>query len=358
MLPAPRAAGASESTADASTAPAAVRPVVPAAVPAPVPGGVLTDRDAPSFDVHLENFSGPFDLLLGLISRRRLEITEVALAAVTDEFIAHLRRMLAAVDAAEAAEDPDGDGASGARATAKAEVAALGQASGFLVVAATLLDLKVARLLPTDETDELDAEGLALVEARDLLFARLLQHRAYAQVAALLADRLAEGALRTPRPGGTGAADPLVERALPDLVLATTPDQLAALAAAAIAAPVKGRRGLPARVDVEHLHAPTVSVPEQVALLRTRLVARFAERGAEAVSFAELIADAGEGSAGDGRAAVVLVVGRFLAVLELYRRGELDLDQTDPAQPLQVRWRGVVDLTAQPDETDPPGGPS
>ncbi|TXR56890.1 segregation/condensation protein A [Quadrisphaera setariae] len=321
---------------------------------------MLTDRDAPSFDVHLENFSGPFDLLLGLISRRRLEITEVALAAVTDEFIAHLRRMLAAVDAAEAAEDPDGDGdgASGARATAKAEVAALGQASGFLVVAATLLDLKVARLLPTDETDELDAEGLALVEARDLLFARLLQHRAYAQVAALLADRLAEGALRTPRPGGTGAADPLVERALPELVLATTPDQLAALAAAAIAAPVKGRRGLPARVDVEHLHAPTVSVPEQVALLRTRLVARFAERGAEAVSFAELIADAGEGSAGDGRAAVVLVVGRFLAVLELYRRGELDLDQTDPAQPLQVRWRGVVDLTAQPDETDPPGEPS
>ncbi|MEH3077672.1 MAG: SMC-Scp complex subunit ScpB [Quadrisphaera sp.] len=94
-----------------------------------------------------------------------------------------------------------------------------------------------------------------------------------------------------------------------------------------------------------------------MALLRTRLVARFAERGAEAVSFAELIADAGEGSAADGRAAVVLVVGRFLAVLELYRRGELDLDQTDPAQPLQVRWRGVVDLTAQPDETDPPGGP-
>ncbi|TNM59343.1 segregation/condensation protein A [Streptomyces sp. NP160] len=306
-----------------------------------MPGGVLTDRDAPAFDVHLENFSGPFDLLLGLISRRRLEITEVALAAVTDEFIAHLRRMLAAVDAAGAAEDPDDDGpGSGARATAKAEVAALGQASGFLVVAATLLDLKVARLLPTDETDELDAEGLALVEARDLLFARLLQHRAYAQVAALLADRLAEGALRSPRPGGTGAADPLVERALPELVLATTPDQLAALAAAAIAAPVRGGRGLPARVDVEHLHAPTVSVPEQVALLRERLVARFAERGAEPVGFAELVADE--------RGSVVHVVGRFLAVLELYRRGELDLDQADPAHPLLVRWRGVVDLTGSP----------
>lgn len=338
MLPAPRAAGASESTADATTAPARVPPGVPAAVP----GGVLTDRDAPAFDVHLENFSGPFDLLLGLISRRRLEITEVALAAVTDEFIAHLRRMLAAVDA-ELPEDDDGRGGSGA-ASAKAEVAALGQASGFLVVAATLLDLKVARLLPTDEADELDAEGLALVEARDLLFARLLQHRAYAQVGALLADRLAEGALRTPRPGGTGAADPLVERALPELVLATTPDQLAALAAAAIAAPVKGRRGLPARVDVEHLHAPTVSVPEQVALLRERLVAWFAQHGARPVGFAELVADE--------RDSVVHVVGRFLAVLELYRRGELDLEQADPARPLQVRWRGVVDLTDQPDQPE------
>lgn len=346
MLPAPRAAGAAESTA----APAA------AAVTPAVPGGVLTDRDAPAFDVHLDNFTGPFDLLLGLISRRRLEITEVALAAVTDEFIAHLRRMLAAVDA-EPVEDDDGGG--GARAAAKAEVAALGQASGFLVVAATLLDLKVARLLPSEETDELDAEGLALVEARDLLFARLLQHRAYAQVAGLLADRLAQGALSTPRPGGTGAADPLVERALPELVLATTPDQLAALAAAAIASPEAGRRRVLARVDVEHLHAPTVSLPEQVALLRARLVARFAERGAEAVGFAELIADVGGATGdgvdgGDGRAAVVHVVGRFLAVLELYRRGELDLDQADPAQPLQVRWRGTIDLTDRPDQPEQP----
>ncbi|WP_211319304.1 segregation and condensation protein A [Quadrisphaera granulorum] len=311
---------------------------------------MLTDRDAPAFDVHLENFSGPFDLLLGLISRRRLEITEVALAAVTDEFIAHLRRMLAAADASATADG-----------SAAAEVAALGQASGFLVVAATLLDLKVARLLPSEDDDELDAEALALVEARDLLFARLLQHRAFAQVSGLLAQRLAVGALSTPRPGGTGAADPLVARALPDLVLATTPDQLAALAAAAIAAPTRGRRGAPARVGVEHLHAPTVSVPEQVALLRERLVGWFAQHGAEPVSFADLVADAGRedddggsAGAGDARAAVVLVVGRFLAVLELYRRGELDLEQTDPSQPLHVRWRGVIDLRDQPNQPNQP----
>ncbi|MGQ7295114.1 segregation and condensation protein A [Quadrisphaera sp. KR29] len=289
---------------------------------------MLTDRDAPAFDVHLENFSGPFDLLLGLISRRRLEITDVALAAVTDEFIAHLRRMLAAADA----RPEDGPAA---------EVAALGQASGFLVVAATLLDLKVARLLPGEEGDDLDAESAALVEARDLLFARLLQHRAYAEVAAVLAQRLATGALSAPRPGGTGAADPLVERALPDLVLATTPEQLAALAAAALTAPARGRRPLPARVDLEHLHAPAVSIPEQVALLRERLAAGCGGGGPQPVAFADLVADADQ-------VGVALVVGRFLAVLELYRRGELDLEQAHPDRPLLVRWRGAPDLRERP----------
>ncbi len=305
-LPSPRAGD--------GPAPTLTAPMTTTTDPAPVPGGVLTDRDAPAFDVHLDNFTGPFDLLLGLISRRRLEITEVALAAVTDEFIAHLRRMLAASDAADPSGAPGSDSG------------ALGQASGFLVVAATLLDLKVARLLPADDDAALDADDLALVEARDLLFARLLQHRAYARVAEQLRQRLAEGARGVPRPGG--AADPDLVRALPELVWATTPEQLAALAGAALSAPLR----VPERVDVEHLHAPVVSVPEQVALLRERLVA--AGAGA-AVAFADLV------GADD---AVAVVVGRFLAALELYRRGEVDLDQPGPGAPLLLRWGGVVDL--------------
>ncbi|WP_206691200.1 ScpA family protein [Quadrisphaera sp. INWT6] len=288
--------------------------------PRSTPGGVLTDRDAPAFDVHLENFSGPFDLLLGLISRRRLEITEVALAAVTDEFIAHLRRMLAAAD----------DGAD-------SSAAALGQASGFLVVAATLLDLKAARLLPAEEGAEPDADDLALVEARDLLFARLLQHRAYAQVGGVLADRLAEGALSSPRPGGTGAADDDVRRALPELVLPTTPEQLAVLAAGALAA--AGRP--PEAVAVEHLHAPVVSVPEQVAALRERLRERHAGAPGTPVAFADLLADLVRATG--ERPGAVWVVGRFLAVLELYRRGEVDLEQARPDQALLVTWREPAD---------------
>lgn len=297
-------------------------PPEPGSLPAPrasseqvggrVPGGVLTDRDAPAFDVHLENFSGPFDLLLGLVSRRRLEITEVALAAVTDEFIAHLRRMLAAAD----------DGGAGGAASA----AALGQASGFLVVAATLLDLKAARLLPAEEGAEPDADDLALVEARDLLFARLLQHRAYAQVAGVLADRLEQGALSSPRPGGAGAADDGVRRALPELVLPTTPEQLAVLAAGALAA--AGRP--PETVDVEHLHAPVVSVPEQVVALRERLQERHAAAPGVPVAFSDLL-EVGCGT--------VWVVGGFLAVLELYRRGEVDLEQARPDEVLLVTWR-------------------
>lgn len=292
MLPAPRASGEG--------------------APGQTPGGVLTDRDAPAFDVHLENFSGPFDLLLGLISRRRLELTEVALAAVTDEFIAHLRRMLAEDDA-------------------RTSRAALGQASGFLVVAATLLDLKAARLLPAEEGADPDADDLALVEARDLLFARLLQHRAYAQVGGVLSDRLAEGALSAPRPGGAGAADGDLARALPQLVLPTTPEQLAALAAGALLA--AGRP--PETVDVEHLHAPAVSIPEQVDLLRERLRERHAGAPGVAVPFSDLV----EGPGGSEGSGVVWVVGRFLAVLELYRRGEVDLEQARPDDALLITWR-------------------
>ena len=270
----------------------------PPGTPAAVPGGVLTSRDAPSFDVHLEVYTGPFDLLLGLISQRRLDVTEVALAQVTDEFVAHLRR-------------------AGAEATARGDEGwHLGEATGFLVVAATLLDLKAARLLPSGEVE--DEEDLALLEARDLLFARLLQHRAYSEVAAVMGQRMAARARSVPR---AVPLDPALAQALPELVLTTTPAQLAALALAALAP-----RGAPAPVDTAHLHAPAVSVPEQVELVTARLVA------AGSAAFADLAADAGS---------TAEVVGRFLAVLELYRRGLVELAQDSPLEGLAVRWAGA-----------------
>jgi segregation and condensation protein A len=269
------------------------------------PGGLLTSRDAPVFDVHLDCFTGPFDLLLGLIAKHRLDITEVSLAVVTDEFIAHLRRLTAAADAArDAVGDP----------TAADEH--LGQASGFLLVAATLLDLKTAALLPSAEVE--DAEDLALLEARDLLFARLLQHRAYAQVAAVIGASLQAQARSVPRSVPLEA--PLAA-ALPDLVWTTTPADLAGLAAAALAPPPPAPG-----VATEHLHAPTVSIPAQVELLAGAL----ARSGT--ADFAALVADA-EGTA--------VVVGRFLALLELYRRGWVDLDQEEALGGLTVHWTGA-----------------
>lgn len=256
------------------------------------------------FHVHLDNFDGPFDLLLSLIAAHKLDITEVALAAVTDDFIAHIRR------------HPEWD---------------LDQASEFLVVAATLLDLKAARLLPTGEVE--DAEDIALLEARDLLFARLLQYRAFKQVAGLLADRLATVGRRRPR---TAGIDPHLTDLLPELVLTLTPDQLGALAARA-ATPTPAPE-----VSLSHLHAPVVSVAEQA----DRILARLRRR--QTCTFRELIADA------DGTA---VVVARFLALLELYRRLVVGFEQVEALGELTVRWTGHepggassgCDETAAPD---------
>jgi segregation and condensation protein A len=171
----------------------------------PVADGGAARVVPPAFQVHLENFSGPFDLLLGLIAKHQLDITEVALAAVTDEFIAHIR-------GADGGWDLD-------------------QASEFLVVAATLLDLKAARLLPSGQVE--DAEDLALLEARDLLFARLLQYRAYKLVAGELGERLAASGRRVPR---AVSLDPHLAGLLPELVFSLTPAQLAEIAARALSA--------------------------------------------------------------------------------------------------------------------------
>ena len=257
----------------------------------PTPGG--SSSAAPvgtsAFEVHLTNFSGPFDLLLGLIAKHKLDITEVALAQVTDEFIAHIR-------GAEKQWD-------------------LGQASEFLVIAATLLDLKAARLLPSADVE--DAEDLELLEARDLLFARLLQYRAYKLVAADLAERFATEGRRFPR---LVTLEPHLAALLPELVWQIGPEQLAALAAKA-----EQPKAAPPGVDISHLHAPAVSVREQAAVLVDRL------RHGGSMSFRALTADAG---------ATVVIVARFLALLELFREGAVAFDQVTPLGELNVRWTG------------------
>lgn len=249
------------------------------------------------FEVHLENFSGPFDLLLSLISKHKLDITEVALAQVTDEFIGYIRAADTAVS--------DGTGTGWDLSTA----------SEFLVVAATLLDLKAARLLPTGEVD--DAEDLELLEARDLLFARLLQYRAYKQVADVVRERLETEGRRFPR---VVALEPQLAALLPELVWQVGADELARLAARALAP-----KAAPPGVDLAHLHAPAVSVRDQAVVLADRL------RHDGAASFRALTADAGE---------VAVVVARFLALLELFREGLVGFDQVTPLGELTVRWAG------------------
>lgn len=275
---------------------------------AQVPGGVLlTRRGATPFEVHLDVFSGPFELLLGLIAKHKLDVTEIALAQVTDEFVAHLRA------AQDAGLDWD-----------------LSQASDFLLVAATLLELKAARLLPTTRDDA--EEDLELIEARDLLFARLLQYRAFKQVAATFEERMATVGRIFPRDVGM---EEQFTRLLPELVMTITPDQLAAIAARAMIPKP------PPSVGLTHLHAPQVSVREQAEVVVGLL------RGRGAVDFAELVRDADT---------TLVIVARFLALLELYREQVVSLDQSEALARLTVRWtgpeEGTVDVGDEFDEDD------
>ncbi|MFI7387905.1 segregation and condensation protein A [Streptomyces sp. NPDC049813] len=268
----------------------------PEAVPETVPG---TEPDDGRFTVRLANFEGPFDLLLQLISKHKLDVTEVALSKVTDEFMAHIRAM-----------GPDWD---------------LDQTTEFLVVAATLLDLKAARLLPAAEVE--DEADLALLEARDLLFARLLQYRAYKRIADIFSARLDDEARRHPR---TVGLEPHHAELLPDVVISIGPEGFAGLAVKAMQPKPKPR------VYVEHIHAPLVSVQEQAGLV----VARLRELGR--ASFQELVADTGD---------TLTVVARFLALLELYREKVVALDQETALGELLVRWTGAADA-AEPVVTD------
>ncbi|MEU7577370.1 segregation/condensation protein A [Streptomyces sp. NPDC041068] len=279
-------------------APAESAPAVPVAE-APEPE-TPAEPDDGRFKVRLANFEGPFDLLLQLISKHKLDVTEVALSKVTDEFMAHIRAM-----------GSDWD---------------LDQTTEFLVVAATLLDLKAARLLPAAEVE--DEADLALLEARDLLFARLLQYRAYKQIADIFSGRLDEEARRYPR---TVGLEPHHAELLPEVVISIGAEGFAKLAVKAMQPRAKPQ------VYVDHIHAPLVSVREQAAVV----IARLRERGE--LSFRVLVEDAGDDT--------LTVVARFLALLELYREKAVALDQEDPLGELMVRWTGG-DGADEPTVTD------
>ena len=247
-----------------------------------------TTEATTGFSVKVGEFEGPFDLLLQLISKHKLEVTELALHTVTDEFIAYIR-----------AQGADWD---------------LDEASGFLVVAATLLDLKAARLLPSGEVE--DEEDLALLEARDLLFARLLQYRAYKEVSALFAERMATAAKRFPR---TVGLEPQFAALLPEVLIGIGPDAFAALAAKALAP-----KPVP-EVSISHIHVQRVSVREQAAIIVDRL------RQHRTTTFRALVADCDS---------TLLVIGRFLALLELYREKVVLFEQITPLGDLTIRWTG------------------
>jgi segregation and condensation protein A len=256
--------------------------------------------ESAGFEVRLDNFEGPFDLLLSLISKHKLDITEVALSKVTDEFIAHVKAAGAEWD--------------------------LEQTSSFLLVAATLLDLKAARLVPQGDVE--DEEDLALLEARDLLFARLLQYRAFKGIASVLEERLADEARRHPRSVG------LEERfagLLPEVLIGIGLDQFAALAAKALEPkPV-------VEVSLQHIHAARVSVREQAAIVVERL------RRSGAMTFRALCGDSPD---------TLTTVARFLALLELFRENAVGFEQVTPLGELTVRWTGDDDVDAEELVTD------
>ena len=274
----------------------------------PSPGASRKGTDEPltgqtaNFHVSLDNFNGPFDLLLQLISRHKMDVTDVALSKVTDEFIAHVREGGAVWD--------------------------LDQTSSFLVVAATLLDLKAARLLPSGEVDEPD--DLTILEARDLLFARLLQYRAYKRVSAWFADRMAAEALVLVRPGGL---EEQFRALAPEVTIPGGMVRLARLATRAFAPDEV------VAISLEHLHASQVSVREQAGIIGERL------RRVGSATFRALTSDANR----------LTIVARFLALLELFREGAVVFEQLTPLGELTIRWSVSEDDEPQiSDEFDIP----
>jgi segregation and condensation protein A len=258
------------------------------------PAQSISEGRVAGFSVHLENFDGPFDLLLQLISRHRMDITDVAIATVTDEFISYIREL----EKTEAGWKLD-------------------HASEFVVVAATLLDLKAARLLPSGQID--DEEDLALLEARDLLFARLLQYRAFKEIASILSERIIEQEKTFAR---SVSLDPVFAALLPEVLIGVTPERFAA-----IANRVLTPKTAPT-LSVEHLHLPLVSVAAEALGVVSAL------RRHKTMSFRALVSDASN---------TLVVVARFLALLELFKEGSVRFEQVVALGELQITWVGSVE---------------
>ena len=261
------------------------------------------------FSVHLTNFDGPFDLLLQLISRHKMDVTDVALGVVTDDFIAYIR----ALEGSEEGWDLD-------------------QTTEFLVVAATLLDLKAARLLPSGEVE--DEGDLALLEARDLLFARLLQYRAFKEIAAIFGQRIELNTKIFPR---TVALEPHLAQLLPEVLIGVGAERFAAIAQRVLSPKVEQT------LSIEHIHRPLVSVSEEAVRIVDSL------RASGRTSFRSLISHADS---------TLVVVARFLALLELYREGVLRFEQVIALGELHVTWVGSAsgEVTVS-DEFDVPTVP-
>lgn len=245
------------------------------------------------FSVHLTNFDGPFDLLLQLISRHKMDVTDVALGVVTDDFIAYIRTLEGSEDGWD-----------------------LDETTEFLVVAATLLDLKAARLLPSGEVE--DEGDLALLEARDLLFARLLQYRAFKEIAAIFLERIDLNTKTFPR---TVALEPHFAQLLPEVLIGVGAERFAAIAQRVLAPKVEHV------LSIDHIHRPLVSVAEEA--LKIVGILRAAGRS----SFRTLISDADS---------TLVVVARFLGLLELYREGVVRFEQVVALGELQVTWVGTA----------------
>ena len=258
----------------------------------PVEGELGSSSESkPGFSVHLSNFDGPFDLLLQLISRHKMDVTEVALGVVTDDFIAYIR----ALEGSEDGWDLD-------------------QTTEFLVVAATLLDLKAARLLPSGEVD--DEEDLALLEARDLLFARLLQYRAFKAIAAIFHERIEREEKSFAR---VVALEAHFSALLPEVLIGVGPERFGAIAQRVLSPKIAPT------VGIEHIHRPLVSVAEEAVKIVDEL------RRAGKCTFRHLISDA---------SSTLVVVARFLALLELYREGVVRFEQVVALGELAITWTG------------------
>ena len=259
----------------------------------PVPAASITDGRVSGFSLHLDNFDGPFDLLLQLISRHKMDITDIALGTVTDEFISYIKQL----ENSENGWDLD-------------------KTTEFLVVAATLLDLKAAKLLPSGQID--DEADLALLEARDLLFARLLQYRAFKELSAIFAERIEREEKSFAR---LVALEPHFAQLLPEVLIGVGSQRFAAIANRVLTPKTNPT------FSIEHIHRPLVSVAEQALKVVEHL------RRASRVTFRALIADADS---------TLVVVARFLALLELYKEGVVRFEQVISLGELQISWVGTA----------------